>query len=151
MSEYLISVLVISAVAGMCSRLTYGSGKLCRLSFAVVTLYVIVSPIASLVERLDAEKLFSDIVISDELSEGEYAEVAREAVESGVADAVSNKFSIDRECVRVALIDFDFSSMRAGEIRVFLSLSAAHTELPAVEQYVEELNIGECRAEYEIR
>jgi hypothetical protein len=68
----------------------------------------------------------------------------------GVALAVAEKFSLDRDDIRVSLRNFNIENMSAERIRLTLSGVAALADYKAVERYVNSLDIGECDVEIEI-
>ena len=150
MREYAVSVFVICAIVGILSRMLHGGrADFSRSAIAAVSAFVILSPIASLVSEFSIEKYFPD----DEYftyGESEYEDVAKDAVESAVRSAVAERFSISEECVRVVLEGFSFSEMKADKIKVYLSFGAMSVNPDDVVRYVNEFEIGECYAEFEI-
>ena len=81
---------------------------------------------------------------------GEVDAVAEEAFAEGIARAVASKFSLPEEDIRVTVQGFDFSSMSAERIRIFLSGRAALADYKQIEKYINEQQMGECECEIEI-
>ena len=63
---------------------------------------------------------------------------------------MAEKFSLDRENIRVRLYGFDKDSLTADRIRVILSGGAALADYKAVEKYVDGLGVGDCDVEIEL-
>ncbi len=150
MREYIIAVLSASALLAVLSLLSYksdGAGK--KLAFAVLFIWACFVPIARNLINFDETKLSDfDFDISD--YDEDYLQVAHDAFASGVASAICEKFSLDGEGVRVLVEGFDFESMTASHIRVFLSGRAVYASYKDIEKYIEDSGLGECDVEIEI-
>lgn len=150
MSEYAIGVFVICLVGGVCLTLVHGSGRAEGIALGVIILWVILSPIGESLSHFDPDSL-SDLVIGGEYEGDENIDlVIEEAFADGIVGAVAEKFSIDKEDIRVRLYGFDRDSLTAEKIRIILSGRAALADYKAVEKYIDEMNIGECEVEIEI-
>lgn len=150
MSEYAIGVFVISALSGLLSHLSYkGRGDPSGIALAIVTLYVIISPIAVGLCELDFESVF-DVDYDSGVIGGGYEEVAEEAFSDGILSLVAGEFSLSREDLRVEIRGFDFDEMRCEKIRVILSGRAVFSDYKGIEKYLNELDIGVCECEIEI-
>ena len=61
--------------------------------------------------------------------------------------SAAEKFSLDRDLVRVNVVGFDFENMCAQSIEVVLSGRAAMADYRAIERYINDMDIGECNVE----
>lgn len=150
MNGYALSVFAICLIGGALTLLSHGSGMGERLAIGIVTLYIIISPLAEGLSDFNLDRFIDSL-------QGESVQVApghegviEDAFSDGVARAVAERFSLDRENIRVSLRNFDIENMRAEKIRLTLSGSAALADYKAVEKYVNSLDLGECDVEIEI-
>ena len=150
MREYAIGVFAVCLVFGVLMRLSWGSGDMARLAVAIITAYVIVTPAVSALNELDISELFEKIEPSSIEGSAEYEKTAEAAFEKGIKKALTEKFSLDESCTQVLCRDFNFENMRAGQIKVILSGRAAVSDYRKIENYLNELNIGECSVEIKI-
>lgn len=144
------AVFIVSFIVGISSLVSYREkgDRATRFALGIVLIYITLSPIPTLFENLK-ESISFDIPFDGEYDES-YKTVAREAFEQGVAEAVSDRFSINKSNITVIAEGFDFETMRARKIRIVLSGAAAFSDYTAVENYINEFDIGECEAEIEI-
>ncbi len=150
MSEYAIGVFVISALVGLLSHLSYrGRGDPSRLALAIVMLYVVISPLATMTDKLDFDSIF-EVEYDSSIIGGGYEGVAEDAFCDGIVSAVANEFSLSENDLRVEVRGFDFEKMKADKIRVILSGRAALADYKGIEKYINGLSIGVCECEIEI-
>lgn len=150
MTEYAITVFAICAITGALSLLTYGSGRAESLSLAIITLFIIVAPIVSAAEDFRAQDWLSSLDTPDYEVDSEYGGVLEDSFAEGIALAVADKFSLNKEDIRVRVSGFDARNIRADNIKVILSGRAAFADYKAVESYLDGLDMGECSVEIEI-
>ena len=130
--------------------LTYGSGKTESIVVGLITLYVIVAPIASQIGDFSLTEWIESIENSAEQIEPEQESAIEEAFGEGIVLAVSEKFGIDKENIRIKLQGFDHQTMKAEKIKITLSGVGVFSDYKAVKKYVDGLNLGECDVEIEI-
>ncbi len=150
MSEYTLGVFAICLAGGALSMLFYGSGRAESIVIGIVTLYVIVAPIAAEAKSFDVEKWLSGIEISAEQTTPEGNSVIEDAFAEGICCAVAEKFQLDQGDIGVRLTGFDMEKMYAKKIKIRLSGRAALADYKAVERYIKSFNLGECDVEIEI-
>ena len=150
MSGYALGVFAICLVGGVLTLLSYGSAVSERVVIGIVTLYIIISPLASGLSDFNLDGWLESLKGENIQVAPEYEGVIEESFADGVARAVAEKFSLDKENIRVSLSGFDFSNLRAEKIRISLSGRAALADYKAVEKYVNGLELGECDVEIEI-
>lgn len=150
MTEYAITVFAICAVVGVLSLISYGSGRAESLSLAIITLFIIAAPVVRAVGSFDMEGWLSSFDSPDYEVDSEYGEVLRESFAEGISLAVADKFSLNKEDIRVRLSGFDAQNMRADSIKIILSGRAVFADYKAVESYIDRLEMGECSVEIEI-
>lgn len=149
MSEYALAVFGICLVVGICLTISYGQGKAQSLALGIITLWVILSPLGDMIKHFDPNS-FGQSIDVPEFSDGEIDVVIEDAFADGICLAIADKFSLDRDEIRVRLYGFEKSKMCAEEIMVILSGRAALSDYKAVEKYINAMEVGECRVEIEI-
>lgn len=143
MTEYMIGVFVIAAALGVMRLLGYRSGNMEKLALGIICLYVIISPLRSLLDlNFDG---FWDIPEIE--TEDGSAAVLEDAMAEGIARAVVEEFSLRRGDVSVRLFGFDKEVMTADKIKIILSGGAVTADYRGIESFVNKMNIGECKVE----
>ncbi len=150
MSEYAIGVFAICLVGGALMKLSYGSTDLSRIAIAIITIYVISAPLVSAIKDADFEGVFEEIGAAEGDFDAEYEPYAKSAFEKGICLAVAKEFSLDEGNIEALASGFDFQAMRAEGIKVILSGRAAMGDYRLIEEYLNNLDIGECRVEIKI-
>ena len=150
MSEYAISVFAVCLVGGIALMLTYGGGTSEKIAVGLITLSVIITPLADCLSDFNIEEWLNSIKAEVGDVGTEYGEVLEEAFAEGIVRAVADKFSLDKENIRVSLTGFDAERLWAQRIRITLSGRAALADYKAVENYVNTLEMGKCDVEIEI-
>jgi len=151
MSEYLISLVLISALVGISSYLSFsGSGdKMLRAVSSLLVVYVIFTPVVALVEGLE-EFESNEYEIEEflpSIDESEFGKNAKAAFEDGVERFVCEKFSFEEDEVKVAAFEFDSVTMKAEKIKIILSGMAVYADARAVSYAVSSAGLGECEVE----
>lgn len=150
MSEYMIGVFAVCLVSGVMTLLSHSSGKMEKVAIGLISLYIIISPIADSFKHFDVDDWLSSLSGESYEIESGYGEMLESAFAEGVERAVAEKFSLDREHIRARVYGFDSEKLWAEKIRVTLSGTAALADYKAVEKYLNSLGIGECELEIEI-
>lgn len=150
MSEYMISVFGICLVGGACTILAYGQGRVESLVVGIITLWIILLPIADCIRHFEPDNWLDSIEIPDYTTNSQIGEVIEDAFAQGVTDSVAEKFSLNSEDIRVRLYDFDDGKLRADRIRIILSGRAVFADYKAIEKYINEMDIGVCNVEIEM-
>jgi hypothetical protein len=150
--QYAVTVFAVCVISGVLERLSFGGKKdISRLALAVITLYVIISPLASVLGNLDFDNaLPSPDGQYGEITEEGYYTVAEKSFAQGIERAVEEKFYLQRGTVRASVEGFSFEKMRAEKIKLTLLDGALWADYQAVENYVNSLEIGKCEVEIEI-
>lgn len=151
MKKYAIAVFAVSILGGILDMLSSGALKSAeKLAIGMITLYVVLSPLTSLGNL--GEKDFVNIFEAPDIEHDKiYVDRAEEAFCLGISRAVAKKFNIDTSQVRVSTRNFDFENMRAEKIFVVLSDGAITSDYRAIESYINDMKIGVCECEIEIR
>ncbi len=151
MKEYALTVFLICLVCAVLTRVSFGGSEdVSKVALSVITLYVIISPLASGLKGFNIDSVLTPEWSYDVPSEDGYVKVAEEAFADGVARAIEDKFSLKRETVKVRVFGFDFKRMSAEKIKIILSGISVTADHRAVLAYAEGLGIGECEVEIEI-
>ena len=150
MKEYLVCVVLISALASLCSHFfgEAGSARFGRLAVGTVLLYAVLSPLASLSVSLP------ELPSITPPAEGEetplYEARAQAAFCEGIRETLCERFGISEECISVRSEGFSVTEMRAERVCVLLSGKGIFLNSLAVAAFVEEAGLGECEVEIEI-
>lgn len=143
MKAYVIGVYLIAALVSVLRLIGYRSGAGERLALGIICVYIVLSPIKNL-----SVESFDDLFDIPEIEVDEGAgQILEDALAKGVARSISQEFSLKTEDISVRLFAFDKESMTAESIEVILSGSAVTADYRAIEGFVNEMNIGECRVE----
>ena len=148
MADYVISVVVMSAVLGFVAYASYpeSASKASRFAASVLLLYVAVNPLGKIVRSLGGGSGLSDLIDKPPpiIEEGEYLTVAEEAFVEGVSKLLFTKYGIEPENVSIKTEGFDFQSMSCAKIKITLSGKGAFGDFRAIEEYISECGLGEC-------
>lgn len=147
MNTYIGLVLSVGACAALGGALLYDSERdtVSRTAISLIILLATVSPIVAFISQLSFT--LPELPELPNATEGEYAEVAREAFCDGVAELLSEKYSLPSESFAVKCESFDFTAMRAERITVTLRGSAVRCDPLLVEKFINSYGIGDCHAE----
>lgn len=150
MSGYFYSIVAVALLVSVLLFVAYRESEVAmRFAFGVIVTAALLLPLADILPSVDIDGIIEDIKSGFDM-EPLYTEKTEEAIESGIARAVCDKFSLSEGCVSVSLYGFDFDNMRAERIRVTLVGTAIFSDLEKIEKYVTELGLGECEAAVEI-
>lgn len=155
MSEYLSGLILISALAGISSYISYSDGKeiFLRAATSLLVVSVIITPVITVIK--EAENFEIDTNTLEEylpdIDESEYGRSAREAFEDGVKKFICQSFSLNESDVRVSALGFDSLSMKTEKIKVILYGSAAYTDARSIAYEINKAGLGECEVEIGVR
>ena len=151
MSEYMISVFLLSMITGTLEMLVFkggrGSGE--RVAFAVLVAFTVLTPVEKLIESFDTDS-YLDIPEYGEEGEAQYEIAVREAVEASLEKAISDEFSVKVESVKVRVADLSLETMKAEKVIITLSLGAGRIDPLRLKKYVTDILGGVCEVSYEI-
>ena len=155
MGEYLGSVVVMSAILGIISYVSYPSGseKTVRFAASVLLLYTALTPLLGFVSKItsdDISSLIGDFDYKDEVGDGEYIIVAENAFKEGISKLLFAKYGINEEDSEVFVFGFDFENMRAEKIKIQLSGGGSTADFRGIENYITESGLGECEVNLKI-
>ena len=155
MADYLISVVVMSAILGFISYASYpdSSSKATKFAASVLLLYVAALPIGELITGLsDGDFDASGIVgsVNEIEDDGEYIEVAKSAFIEGISKLLFTEYGIKPENASIKVEGFDFKNMRCERIKITLYDKEALADFRSIEEYISESGLGECEVNIEI-
>ena len=150
MSEYCLSVVIVSALVSFAELISYSAGKERgeKIAISVITLYLIISPVAVLARggfEFDFSSLSGDY---EETGEGLYLELGEEAFCEGIKKLLLEKWGVEKSECAVAVSGFDFENMRAELIMINLLSGAFTADFREIESYIEKAGLGECEVTY---
>ena len=153
MSEYILTLITVSAVISVALALTYKESEKSglRCAFAVILLYVTLVPIINGARNFDVGELE---IYADELDFEENFELSDftgAAFARGVALFVAEEFELDAKEVRAEASGFDPEAARAEKITLTLVGRAALADTRAIRETVEKNGLGACEVKIEIK
>lgn len=150
MTEYTLAVFAVLVLCGLLSLLCYGSGTAEKTAVGIIAAFVIISPLVTSFKNIDIDKALDSLTGGSYEADADCSQVAEEAFAEGIAQAVADKFYLNKENIRVKIIDFDMKKMSAEQIKIALRGGAAFADYRGIEAYVNSLEMGECTVEIEI-
>ena len=149
LAEYVVSVVVMSAILGFTAYASYpeSDSKATKFAASVLLLYVAVMPLGKLISELGKEGFDLDGLIGTvpEIEEdGEYAEAAEKAFKEGISKLLFTEYGINPENASIKTVGFDFKTMRCKKIKITLYDSGALANFRGIEEYITESGLGEC-------
>lgn len=149
LDNYVISVVVMSAILGFTSYAAYPGSASGATKFAasVLLLYVAVMPIGAIFTSI-RDGTFDSLDALPEMPQieenGEYLEAAEEAFREGISKLLFTKYGINPENATVKTEGFDFRNMRCERILITLRGSGTLADFRGIEEYISESGLGEC-------
>ncbi len=155
MSQYLITLVAVSALAGISAYASYGEReeKGAKFAMALILVYVTVAPVITLFYSFVTDVFYSygeqapDISVEDT----EFAENAEEAFALGIKKLLREDFSVEESDSEVLLFGFDSIKMRAEKIKIVLKGKGALADNRGIVERIEEMNIGKCEVELYVK
>ena len=153
MSEYCFGVILLSSLVAFAELISYsgGSEKGEKLAISVILAYFVISMLVPIIENVrdfDISEITESI---DTPSGGAYLEVGEEAFALGIKKLLYDKWGISENESAVAVIGFDFETMKAERIIITLLAGAFTSDFHEIEAYVEKAGLGECEVKYAIK
>ncbi len=149
MLEYISSVVAVSVTLGAISFLNYSSAseKAVKLVCVAVLISAVVLPLSTVIGSLDSDLSDFPWQTPEIDADGKYEETAKEAFQDGICKLLCSKYTLSEKDVTVRVYDLDFKNMKAGNIKVLLSGSAALADHRLIEEYLTEQGLGECEVD----
>ncbi len=151
MKEYLISVVLITALVALVSHFLSGTDAAGygKLALGIVLLWAVLSPLVSFLSALPALPSLPELPEKD-TDAPLYEVYAEEGFCMGITRAVAEKFSLSEALISVRTEGFRVSDMQAEKICVLLRGKAVFADRAAIAAFVEGEGLGECEVEIEI-
>ena len=155
LAEYLGAVVVMSALLGMISYVSYPSGSERAVKFAssVLLLFTALTPIlgfAADIQDLADKDITIDLGDVSNGADKEYAKVAEEAFKDGISKLLFTKYGIEEGEADVYIYGFDFEKMKAERIKILLTEKSVFSDYRGIEEYLTESGLGECEVNVRI-
>ena len=155
MGEYLGAVVVMSAILGLISYISYpgSSEKTVKFAASVLLLYTALTPLLGFADKItsgDFNNVFDGVDIDNVEIDGEYVKVAESAFKDGIFELLNSKFSVDKESAEVFVFGFDFRKMKAEKIKILLFGDGVIADFRGIENYITESGLGECEVNVRI-
>lgn len=139
----------MSAILGFTRYASYPdtSSKAAKFAASILLLYVAALPAGELVMgladgRIDASGIIGSVSEIEE--NGEYTEVAKEALIEGISKLLFTEYGIKPENASVSIEGFDFKNMRCEKIKITLYDIGALADFRRIEEYISGSGLGEC-------
>ena len=154
MSAYLTSLVLTSALVGVCSYLSYSEkgASLVKMASSLIVVYMMITPVSALIGEggfLDGNGHTLEEYMPS-IDESEFSKSAAEAFEDGVKKYVCEKFSLSDSDVRVSALEFDCIGMKAEKVKIILCGGAAHADARGIEYEINSLGLGKCEVEISV-
>lgn len=108
-----------------------------KLALSLVLLSVLAAPLSSLVLSLPDVLAGEGSTLPDlPADDPAYLSAAEEGFRQGIQRALCEKFSLSEDEVRVRVVNFDFSAMRAEGVTVFLTGRAVFADTAGIRRYL---------------
>ncbi len=155
MAEYILPIVIISAVTGMLSFISYpeAGDKASKFAASVLIIYVSLMPMLSFIgdiSKVDIEGFFEEIKTEENVGDPEYIKVTEEAFKEGICKLLVTKYGIKRENIKIYVFNFDFEAMRAESVKIILSGRAAAADARGMESYLNTLALGDFEVNIEL-
>ena len=155
MGEYLGAVVVMSAILGLISYISYPGGSENTVKFAasVLLLYTALTPLLGFAGKItngNFDNLLGNFESGGAAMDDKYIEVAESAFKDGIFELLDTRFSVDKENAEVFIFGFDFRSMKAEKIKILLFGNGAVADFRGIEEYITESGLGECEVNVRI-
>jgi hypothetical protein len=148
MTGYAAAVFAACCIGGLLGLCFYKDGRAESLSLGIITLFIIVSPLAEL--RGMGGDVFDIFDTPTPEIGSDYADYIERSYEEGIRQAVAEKFQINKDEIGVSAVGLDTESLSAQRVTVYLRGSALLCDYRGVKKYVEEISSGECVVEIEV-
>lgn len=135
MKEYILSLLCVGIICSVSVAVAHeGTKSSVRMATGLILLLTMITPVLGIADFFSEGALrLPDIEQSQHT--GGYAEVAEQAFEEGICEAVCESFAVERGDVSADCRGFDFESMRAAEIYIELRGGAVLADYRAIADY----------------
>lgn len=149
MTKYPLIIFTACLVFGIISLLIDGDIG-AKLVLGVLTVWIILSPMSSLLSKIENGDFISSVKPPQSEIDSEYFALIEDAFADGIRKAAADEFDLDETDVRISLSGFDAQKMKAEKIRITLSGRAIIADYKAIESYINKMNLGECYVEIEV-
>lgn len=147
MKSYIFDIFIICLALGVFSTLAPEQyKKVISASMGLILAAYLLSPIVGLLEEIK----YPELPEISEDGDGIYIDTAKAAFEDGIRSYISGQFTIDKECIEVEVVGFDFSSMRAERVLVTLSGKGAFADTKKIKSSLEKEKLGEIEIKIEL-
>ena len=147
MGKYIFACIALAFISAILYHVSHTAlRESARLAMGVLLLSFAVAPIGALLPpAFDLE------IPKVNFEGGAYIEVTEEAFCRGIAEALSDEYSVGSDCFIVVCQGFELEKMTAECVSVTLTGRAALLDYRAVREFVlSAVNIKECEVEVEI-
>ena len=155
MSAYLLSLVAISAIVGVCSYASYGDrdDKYLKAASSLILVYVIISPLVAIIRDVAEYNFNGDFSLDsfESINDTELADKAESAFCEGVEKYICDKFSLSEGEVKAVTFEFNCKNMTARKIKIILSGRAALADSRAIAEEIRSKGEWECEVELSVK
>ncbi len=135
MKEYAVLIICTSALIALGTAISYKEGdKTLKGVFSLMLICTVLMPIVPVLSELSDTRIPE--FTQKPYGEGSYTELAADAFERGVRDAICERFDLERDCVSVKVGEFNFEKMSCGKMTVKLSGKGLLADITRLEEYL---------------
>jgi hypothetical protein len=147
MKSYIFDIFIICLVLGLLSTLTPERyKKAVSTAMGIILAAYLISPMVGLFEEIK----YPELPEFSENGDGIYIDTAKAAFEDGIRNYIATEFAIDKECIEVEAVSFDFASMKAERLLVTLSGKGAFADTKKIKSSLEKENLGQIEIKIEL-
>ena len=153
MGEFFVGIITVSLVISILNFISFKSkgDKTTRAAMGIILTWVVaVSAFSGLSRLRDVDFDSLTNVEIGQIYGDEYKKEAEKAFSEGIKRLLLEKYGIKKEESEVVLLNFDFETMRAEKINITLLGKGAISDFRSIENYVEQMELGECEVKIRI-
>ena len=153
--EYVLGLVAISSIVGICSFISYGDAedKYLKIASSLLIVYSIALPVVTLVKDAFRYDFYVDLpdIVADSINDTQLSGDAEAAFCEGIKEYICADFSLSADEVSVKAFGFDVINMRAEKIKVILRGKALLADNRAIAEEIEAGGLGECEVELSVK
>ena len=153
--EYVLGLVAISSIVGMCSFISYGDAedRYLKMAASLLIVYSMVLPVVTLVRDAFQYDFYVDLPdsVADSINDTQLSDDAEAAFCEGIKKYICADFSLSSDEVSVKAFGFDVINMRAEKIKVILRGRAVLADNRAIAEEIVASGLGECEVELSVK
>lgn len=152
LKEYFVGIITLSVIISVMLAVSHNKLKgVITFGAGILIISAIMLPLVDIIKGFDVNKAFDGVLDGFDY-EGKSDDAIELAFEDGVAAYISDRYGVERECIRVMADGFSLEKLQAERIYVTLSGKAALLDYKRIEKDIadEFTSGGECEVSLNI-